>query len=345
MIRPFALFLAVVALTSIAGRDALAAQRPEPAAPRGNWFVAVEPMFVETTPRTGGLVNLRFDDSRTTGLDMHLRGGNGVESEAHAPRVSMGWRWNDASGFSLGAQGRFFDLVNSTAGPARPAPGTTTLPNFATTSETSNLKLYSGDFEAVAGYSRWGFTLEATAGHRAAHFSADGEIEAFGVFTSGNFVELQFSNGSEFRGDGNVIGYTLAYQLERWPVSVFVGRRTATLDGKSDSFGRAVGAVASSPEAPLVGAATVRRNGASATDMIMGETRFGMQADFGSPSARFRSFARLSFERIEWTLDGPPTGGAGFGGTIGNLTTNGFSSAGLGRVNLEGWSLSLGTAF
>ena len=142
-----------------------------------------------------------------------------------------------------------------------------------------------------------------------------------------------------------MLGYTLAYRAKRWPVSGFVGRRTATLDGKSDSFGRAVGAVASSPAAPLVGAATVRRNGTTATDMIMGETRYGVQADLGGSGTRFRSFARLSYERIEWTLDGPPTGGAGFGGTINELPTNGFASGGLGGVKLDGWSLSLGVAF
>lgn len=81
------------------------------------------------------------------------------------------------------------------------------------------------------------------------------------------------------------------------------------------------------------------------TDLIMGETRYGVQADLGRAGSRFRSFARLTFERMEWNLDGPPTGRAGFGGTIGNLTTSGFASAGLGGARLEGWSLALGTAF
>ena len=345
MMPRLALLLCAVVLITVAAPGAHAERRPEPSGERSNWFVSLDPLFVETTPRTGGVVTLRLDDSRTTDMDMQLRGGDGMESEAHAPRITLGWRWNTSSGLSVGAQGRFFDLANATTGPGPVAPGTVVQPNFATVSETGSLQLFTGDFEAVAGYSRWGFTLEGTAGHRAAHLLTEGEIEVFGVFTSGNFVELQFSNGSSFEGDGNVVAYTLAYQVERWPLSVFVGRRTATLDGKSNSFGRAVGAVASSPSAPLIGAATVRRNGASATDLIMGETRYGVQADLGRAGSRFRSFARLTFERMEWNLDGPPTGGAGFGGTIGNLTTSGFASAGLGGARLEGWSLALGTAF
>lgn len=112
------------------------------------------------------------------------------------------------------------------AGRARLTPGTTPLPNFATTSATSHLELYTCDLEAAATYSRWGFTLEGTYGTRSARFESDGEIEVFGVFTSGHYVELQFSNGSAFEGDGHVKGYTLSYRVPQAPVNVFVGPPT-----------------------------------------------------------------------------------------------------------------------
>ena len=129
------------------------------------------------------------------------------------------------------------------------------------------------------------------------------------------------------------------------PVSVFFGRRRSTLEGDSDSFGRVVGTAASSPNPPLLGAATVTRNNVTQTDLEMGENRYGIQADFGAPGTRFRSYARLAYETMKWELSGPPTGGAGFGGTVGNLQVNSFTSAGLGRAELYGWSFTLGMAF
>ena len=103
------------------------------------------------------------------------------------------------------------------------------------------------------------------------------------------------------------------------PVSVFFGRRRSTLEGDSDSFGRVVGTAASSPNPT--------RNIVTQTDLEMGENRYGIQADFGAPGTRFRSYARLAYETMKWELSGPPTGGAGFGGTVGNLQVNSFTSA------------------
>lgn len=336
------LALAVLASTSAA---ATAEPRVEPSRPGSNFHVLLEPLFLQTDPATGGSIRLSFDDDRTSGTDLSLYGGNGIANEAFAPRMSFGWRWNFPSGLSLGGEARFTDLKEHEGGPARLAPGTTAQQNFATTNETGDLKLYTGDLEAVAAYSRWGFTLEGSLGSRSGHFAADALTEAWGVFTSGNYVQVRLANGSSFRGTGNVQGYRLAYRVPQAPVSVFVGRRFSILEGKSDSYASVAGSVASSTSAPLVGAARVQRNGVSSTELTIGETRFGVQADFGAPEARFRSFARLTYEKADWALDGPPTGGAGFGGTIGNLTTNSFSSAGLGGAALDGWSLAIGTAF
>jgi hypothetical protein len=54
------------------------------------------------------------------------------------------------------------------------------------------------------------------------------------------------------------------------------------------------------------------------------------------------AFFRTALEYQQWDIDGPPTGGAGFGGTIGELTTNSFASAGLGGANLVGLALGCG---
>ena len=53
-------------------------------------------------------------------------------------------------------------------------------------------------------------------------------------------------------------------------------------------------------------------------------------------------FFRTAYEYQKWDIDGLPTGGAGFGGTIGELTTNSFAAAGLGGMVLEGISIGTG---
>ena len=112
--------------------------------------------------------------------------------------------------------------------------------------------------------------------------------------------------------------------------------------GHSDSYGRAVGAVASSPSAPLVGAATVTRNNAD-SNLVISEFQLGVQFEFALRRIPANAFFRTALDYQYWDINGPPTGGAGFGGTIGNLTTNSFSSAGLGDTQLVG--LALGTGF
>lgn len=82
-----------------------------------------------------------------------------------------------------------------------------------------------------------------------------------------------------------------------------------------------------------MGAATVTRNNAEA-DAKRHDMEFGLQYDF-APSARIGSFVRLSYTMTELKIRGAPTGGAGFGGTIGTLTTNSFSSAGMSSTPEE----------
>jgi hypothetical protein len=113
------------------------------------------------------------------------------------------------------------------------------------------------------------------------------------------------------------------------------------LDGKSSSFGRSDGTIASSPSAPLVGAATVSRNGATAT-MTIFELQGGLEFEYQLQNLPATAFLRVAYEYQNWDLEGPPTGGAGFGGTIGELTTNSFASADLGDMFLQGVTISTG---
>jgi hypothetical protein len=113
------------------------------------------------------------------------------------------------------------------------------------------------------------------------------------------------------------------------------------LSGHSDSYGRSAGAIASSPSSPLIGAATVTRNNAD-SDLYMFETQLGIEWNYGLRCLPANYFFRTAYEYQDWNIVGPPTGGAGFGGTIGELTTNSFSSAGLGDMQLHGIAFATG---
>jgi hypothetical protein len=99
--------------------------------------------------------------------------------------------------------------------------------------------------------------------------------------------------------------------------------------------------VASSPSAPLVGAATVTRNNAK-SDLQIAEIQVGVEWDYALECIPANFFFRTAYEYQDWNIVGPPTGGAGFGGTIGELTTNSFSAAGLGDMQLNGLTFATG---
>ena len=181
-------------------------------------------------------------------------------------------------------------------------------------------------------------------GARHASFSNESALHAFGVITTGHFANLLLSNGNSFDGTGVTGAVTARRGLGDSYASLFLSVRGSKMWGQSDSFGRAAGAVASSPGAPPVGAAAVARNNAVA-DMSIFECQSGVQWDVPLTIVEANAFLRFSFEYQNWIIDGPPTGGAGFGGTIGTLTTNSFSSAGIGNVHLYGAGISTGVTW
>ena len=73
------------------------------------------------------------------------------------------------------------------------------------------------------------------------------------------------------------------------------------------------------------------------------EYQVGLQYDRPLKFIPANAFFRTAFEYQNWDIDGKPTGGAGFGGTIGEITTNSFSSANLGAAHLYG--VTIGTGF
>lgn len=111
--------------------------------------------------------------------------------------------------------------------------------------------------------------------------------------------------------------------------------------GKSaDQFSASVfGAVASSPSAPLVGAATVTRSG-------LGKTVYGYSIG-GGVEVKASHNVRLRTEYMYddyGSVESLPVGGAGFGGTIGDLTINSFVSPG-SKVRLTSQTVRLSVIY
>lgn len=302
-----------------------------------HWFSGVEMVFMGYDVRTGGRINLSYNDSGTAGVDYSVRDGNNAQGLGYSPRIWIGRQ----VGEKWGIVGRFWNLTDFNTHAPTPVPGQVNLPNFATKTEFDRARLYTIDLEAIRSFAPGNWKIDGTIGARQAQIFADAKIDTFGVFTTGNFVNLSLSNGFKFDGTGVTSALIGRRRIGGSSASLILGARASQLWGRSDSFGRSVGTVASSPSAPLVGAATVTRANAIA-EMTIAEFQVGIQWDFALESAPMLAFLRTSFEYQNWSVNGLPTGGAGFGGTIGTLTTNSFSRAGLGEAQLYGVSVATG---
>lgn len=304
-------------------------------------YASAEMLFFDINADTGGRVTASFDDSDTAGTEISFNTGTGVQDEMGVGgRIVVGRQFSDKWGIAA----RYFHLEDTETGFPRLTPGTTPLPTFGTYTETDTLKMYSIDLEAVRSFNPGRTKIDTTFGARQASIDVDSLFHAFGVITTGNFANLNLSNGSAFDGAGITSALTARRQIGDSCAWLYAGGRGSKMWGHTDSFGRAAGAVASNPNPPLVGAATVTRNNAE-SDLVIIEASAGVQFEFELRNLPATAFFRVGGEYQDWDINGPPTGGAGFGGTINDLTTNSFSAAGLGDTELIGGSMALGFTY
>lgn len=306
-----------------------------------HWIAGTEVTFLGIDARSGGRVTLTLDDSDTAGTDASFRDGDGIENFSYAPRIWIGRQFGERWGTVV----RFWQLTDyETTLPER-TPGTTQLTNFATFGATNHAQLQTFDIEGIRTFTPGRWKLDGSLGARYGSFDVDSAVTGFGVFTSGNFINLAFSNGTQFSGTGITGGLLARRQLGNSCAHVFLGARGSALWGLSDSFSRTVGTVAASPNAPLVGAATVTRNNAVASATIA-ELQVGLELDFQLHPWPVHAFFRTAFELQHWDIDTLPTGGTGFGGTISDLTVNGFSSINSPlRPDAQLYGVSIATGF
>lgn len=304
-----------------------------------HWYAGTEVLFLRTQSRTGGIITASFSDTTAPGVaTIAFVERDAVNDWGVAPRMWIGRQFTPTWGarfslFSFSESSYRFPELN----PAIPTVGT----NFATHYRIANIEARSMNIELVRSVQytdNW--KLDAFVGGCYGTLDIDNLHHSFGVFTTGNFVNLLLSNGSAFDGAGVALGFSSRHRLTGNLFLVWSGRGSR-LWGHTDSFGRASGTVASSPNAPLLGAATVTRANAESIMEII-ETSLGLQYEFQVFELPINAFVRTSFEFQYWNMDGPPTGGAGFGGTTGEITTNSFSSAGLGDAQFLGLSFATG---
>ncbi len=305
------------------------------------FFAGTEITFMNVDATTGGTITASFSDTTAPGVSTFATvDGNGVNDVfAYAPRFWVGRQFGER----WGIVGRFWNLETSDQNtPPAPNPNIpNTGTNFATIFETDRAQLQTVDLELVRSFQPGKWKIDGSFGARHANISSRSDFLAFGVFTTGNFINLTLQDGFYFNGDGGTGAINLRRQLGDSPFMFFSSFRGSYLGGHTTSFGRSDGTVASSPSAPLVGAATVTRADAEA-ELDIWEYQVGLQMDFPLRFVPANAFFRTALEYQKWDVDGPPTGGAGFGGTIGELTTNSFASAGIGGANLVGLALGAG---
>lgn len=301
--------------------------------PDGKWYAGSEFTAYRVHAPTGGVLTGSFSDTTAPGVATTAFRSSGIKNDAYAPRFWVGRNLGD----KWAVQARYWHLESAldryAPDPNPNIPNTGS--NFASIYNVSSVELYTIDVEAVRKFTPGAWKIDGIFGARHASYNSYNSTHSFGVYTTGNFVNLLLANGSSFDGTGLTTGLTGRRAIGNTCASLFVSGRGSYMWGHTDSFARAAGTVASSPSAPLVGAATVTRANADATTNIA-EMQIGVQWDFELRCIPASAFFRTGFECQYWKLNGPPTGGAGFGGTIGELTTNSFASADLGEARLFG---------
>lgn len=147
----------------------------------------------------------------------------------------------------------------------------------------------------------------------------------FGLAMAGD-LSVESKNHVRFQAGFVVTPQLSVFASSGWSYGEVAGSIGATAGGM----------VISSPSSPLVGAARVTRQ--FDLEQILGSS-IGVGAEF---KASDNFFVRGEYLRDTYVWNHAPIGGAGFGGTIGNLTTNSFASAGSShRIVNEAYRVSL----
>lgn len=304
------------------------------------WYTGAEVVFLGVNAQSGGQVTLSYSDTTAPGVaTAALVDGRGVADLGFAPRVWIGRQLGE----NWGLRGSFFSVSSEESrlpqqNPVIPNTGT----NFATFTSWGDAELTSVDLDIVRSFNWSGdFKLDVFGGARYSAFDVASGVDTFGVFTTGNFVNVNLQNNCQFDGIGPTLGFSSRTRLGSSSLFLLWSGRGSVLFGEADMFARAAGAVSSSPSAPLVGADTDSDLNAPSTLNII-ESQLGVQYEFEFLNVPFNYFVRCAFEFQHWNVNNSEDSATGFGGTIGELTTNSTVTGGSGSATLIGLSVATG---
>jgi hypothetical protein len=304
------------------------------------WFAGAEFTFMGVNAASGGHVVLTHSDTTAPGVaTVGFRDGDGIAEMTYAPRFWLGRQLGE----NWGVRGSFFALeANQSRDPQRnplvPSTGT----NFGTFTNWGDVEMSSLDLDVVRSfYLSDNWLLDVFGGVRHSSFDCTSGLESFGVFTTGNFVNLWLESGCQFDGTGPSLGFSSRSRLGNSNLYLLWSGRGSALSGRSDIYARAVGTIASSPSAPLVGAGNDAESNVPSTLHII-ESQLGLQYEFGVMDRPFNCFVRCAFEVQHWQIDNGEVVDSGFGGTIGEISTNSRAFGGAGSATLVGLGISTG---
>lgn len=309
-----------------------------------HWLAGAEASFLGVKAETGGIVTLSLSDTTAPGVGTEaFLDGDGYQGHAFAPRLWLGRQLTENWAFV----GRFWSLDQTSVRRPNNSPFIPTVgANFATFRNEDFISMVAVDMELVRSFQLTdAWRVDIAGGGRYAQMHNRSDLQGFGVFTTGNFINLQYFTRHDFDGTGVLGSLTSRYRLFDSNFVAYGMFRGAQIYGRSISQGSASGTVVSNPSTPLSGAATVTRDTNQNVNMGIVEAQLGIEWQHELAFAPAQFFFRPTVEFQYWEMYGPPTGGAGFGGTIGELTTNSFASAGLGRVGLLGGSIAMGLIY
>lgn len=303
------------------------------------WFAGSELSYLKFDATTGGVITLSFDDAGTPDLDARIDPIRGMDDYTFTPRVWAGRQLCE----KWSVVGRYWSLSQYDQ---RPPEYTHRLPHFAFVREEGMAEVYTVDLEAVRSFrSESPWEVDLSLGARYGTLFVHNNIFAGGAVFTDHFMNVTLENTFRFEGTGGVGGLSARRRIGRSNASLILGARGSVLRGETNSNARSLGSAFAAPASSSQSGASISRNDAQNTQANIIEVQAGLQFDYALKVIPANAFIRTTLEYQNWNIEGPPTGGSGFISTVGDLSVNGFTTVGIGDIEMVGVGFAAGISY
>ncbi len=301
----------------------------------GYWFAAAEATFLGIDADSGGRAELEFDDANFAGTELTLVGGEGHNDVGVAPRIVLGRQCNGC----WGVVGRFWTLDDSdNIAPVTP-PEAANLDGFAA-SESTHIRLYTADLEAVHSFAPGQWKLDAGGGIRHASLGIATNLVAAADFAGNNLASSELRNETSFDGTGLTAALAAGRRIGGSSAHLFLSGRSSMLWGSAASLSRVASSVNATSVVPEVTIENPQRDEPFAW---IGEAQLGVHWEFSRPRYPLNAFFRVAAEYQRWAIDADLNGSVTFDPPNNPpIDSIAVSRAGKGRVDLYGLALAAG---